>query len=123
MLNSLWLTIPVSVLLGFLSGLGTGGGSLLILWLTLVLDLPQHTARAVNLMFFIPAAIIACLYHRKRNLPDIQSLLPGIIAGCIAAGTISAFVSGPAPEILRKAFGVLLLYTGMREIFYKKKSR
>ena len=51
MLNSLYVAIPVSVALGFLSGLGTGGGSLLILWLTLVLDVPQSEARAMNLMF------------------------------------------------------------------------
>ena len=28
------LTLPVSIILGFLAGLGVGGGSLLMLWLT-----------------------------------------------------------------------------------------
>jgi uncharacterized membrane protein YfcA len=43
----------------FLTGLGTGGGSLLLLWLTLVLGMDPALARTVNLMFFIPAAVIA----------------------------------------------------------------
>ena len=33
-MQSLALAIAVSTMLGFLSGLGVGGGSLLILWLT-----------------------------------------------------------------------------------------
>ena len=52
MLESYPFTILLGIILGFLSGLGTGGGSLLILWLTLVMELDPQTARAVNLLFF-----------------------------------------------------------------------
>ena len=56
MLESFPFALVVGVVLGYLSGLGVGGGSLLILWLTLVLGMEQGTARAINLMFFITAA-------------------------------------------------------------------
>ena len=56
MLESIPFSITVGILLGFLTGLGTGGGSLLVLWLTLVLHMDPAQARVVNLMFFLPAA-------------------------------------------------------------------
>ena len=39
MLESLPVTLIIGTLLGFLSGLGVGGGSLLILWLTVILQI------------------------------------------------------------------------------------
>ena len=55
MLSSTVISVILGGVLGFLTGLGTGGGSLLLLWLTLVLGMDPQTARTVNLMFFIPA--------------------------------------------------------------------
>ena len=123
MLNTLWVTITVSTVLGFLSGLGTGGGSLLILWLTLAANMPQNDARAINLMFFIPSAIIACIFRWKQGTLHFRKVLPGIVAGCAAAAVCSLFTAGESPEQLKKAFGLLLICTGTRELFYKKKSR
>ena len=42
----------VGLLTGVLSGCGIGGGSLLLLWLTLVQDMPQFTAGGINLLYF-----------------------------------------------------------------------
>ena len=54
------ITLLIAALLGFLAGLGVGGGSLLILWLTLVLHTEPAQARPINLLFFLPAAAISC---------------------------------------------------------------
>ena len=70
MVDSLWVILPVAVVLGFLSGLGTGGGSLLILWLTMVANMAPAEARAMNLLFFLPSAAISCAIRWKNgNLP------------------------------------------------------
>ena len=45
MLESFPIALLVGAILGFLSGLGVGGGSLLILWLTLVLDMCSRSSR------------------------------------------------------------------------------
>lgn len=119
MLNTLWVAIPVSTLLGFLSGLGTGGGSLLILWLTLVLEMPYSTARAVNLMFFIPSAVISCFFRWKQGTLSFKKVLPGILAGCAAAALCAWLTTGHTPQWLQQLFGILLIYTGIRELFYK----
>lgn len=113
--------VLVGSLLGFLSGLGVGGGSLLILWLTLVLDLPQESARAINLLFFLPAAMIACLFRWKQGSIPFRKILPAIIAGCVSTVLFSRIRPGIDTVYLKKAFGLLLLLTGFRELTYKQK--
>lgn len=122
MTQSLWFLIPISILLGFLSGLGTGGGSLLIIFLTLGLSMDHETARTINLMFFIPAALIACLFRRKHNKLDIKKVLPAIIAGCISAGVFYTVSTVIDTEILKTMFGILLLFTGVRELLYRPRN-
>ena len=61
------IILCVSTLLGFLTGLGIGGGSLLILWLTLVENQGIETARGINLLFFLPAALPACFGKNRAN--------------------------------------------------------
>lgn len=121
MLESLPFAIAISSLLGFLAGLGVGGGSLLIIWLTLVLNTEYQVARSINLLFFIPSAIIATLFRRKQGKLPFQKLIPAIIAGCICAGFFSVISKEINISLLKKLFGILLLYTGVRELFYKKK--
>ena len=41
---------------GILSAWGVGGGTLLLLVMTLVLDVDQRTAQGINLLFFLPTA-------------------------------------------------------------------
>lgn len=119
MLESLPVMLLVGSFLGFLSGLGVGGGSLLILWLTLVLEMPHNAARNINLLFFIPSAIIASLFRWKQGTLNIKKILPAIIGGCMSAAIFS-LVSGLVDiSILKKLFGALLLLTGLRELFYR----
>ena len=108
--------------LGFLSGLGVGGGSLLVLWLTLVLDMDPETARGVNLLFFLPSACIACLLRWKQGALHFRPLLPAILAGCAAAALASWVSAAVDTSLLRKPFGILLLATGLRELLYRPKN-
>lgn len=115
------LHLITGIVLGTLAGLGVGGGSLLILWLTLVLDMGQPQARIINLLFFIPCALVSCLIRKKQGVLDIKKLLPGILAGCVAAGVFSLIGRYLDLHILKKLFGGLLIITGLRELFYKPK--
>lgn len=121
MLSSFPLALAVGTVLGFLTGLGIGGGSLLILWLTMVLEIPQETARTINLLFFLPSALIACLFRAKQGTLVIRRVLPAILSGCIAAVLFSFLGFSLDTQLLRKAFGVLLLITGLRELLYQPK--
>jgi uncharacterized membrane protein YfcA len=123
MVDSIAVAIIIGVLLGILSGLGTGGGSLLILWLTLGLGMAQSDARAINLMFFVPSALIASLFRWKQGRLEIKKVLPAIIAGSIASGLCTFWSQGMDTTLLRKLFGGLLLLTGVRELLYKPRKR
>lgn len=118
---SLAIQILVGALLGLLSGLGVGGGSLLMLWLTLIQQVPQKEAGAVNLMFFLPAALISILFSKSRGTVSVKVLLPAIAGGCIGALLFSRLGEVLDTTLLRKGFGILLLFTGLRELFYRRK--
>ena len=112
------LVLCVSTLLGFLTGLGIGGGSLLILWLTLVESQSAETARGINLLFFLPSALIACLFRKKQGKLDLRRVWPAMAAGAAAAAVFSLISGMLRPDVRQKPFGILLLATGIRELFY-----
>ena len=121
MLESFPFAILMGTLLGVLSGLGTGGGSLLILWLTLGLGMVQDEARIINLLFFIPSALVACIFRWKQGQLEIKKVLPAIVAGSISAAIFALLGKNMDTSLLRKLFGGLLIFTGIRELFYKPK--
>lgn len=123
MLSSLPVSIIIGAVLGFLSGLGIGGGSLLIIWLTVVLGTDPHTARSMNLLFFIPSALMVCFLRVKQKQLHIKPLLPAMLAGCTAAGIFSWISTTADMEILKKLFGAVLIAAGLRELFYREKEK
>lgn len=122
MLDSFVVALFVGVILGYLAGLGVGGGSLLILWLTLVLRMPSQTARMINLMFFITAAGSVSIFRWKQGTLHFRKILPAIIAGSIAAGFFSWLGAQIDADLIRKLFGILLLFTGVRELLYRPRN-
>ena len=119
MLESFPVIILVGTLLGFLSGLGIGGGSLLIIRLTVILGMDHTSARSINLLFFLPSALIACLFRWKQGAIRWKKILPAIASGCIAAALFSWLGGMFQIELLKKLFGGLLILTGLRELFYR----
>lgn len=122
MLESLPVMLIVGTVLGFLSGLGIGGGSLLILWLTMVLHTDPLIARGINLLFFIPSALVACALRLRQGNLKIRPLLPAILAGCAAAAVFSWVSTVLDVEILKKLFGAVLIAAGLRELFYRPRN-
>ena len=114
------VNIFVGAVLGFLSGLGVGGGSLLLLWLTLVAGVEQSTARVMNLQFFLPCALLATAFRWKQSKPNWNLILPAAAAGVLGAAL--GFHLGPMldRDLLKKAFGILFLLTGLRELRFKQ---
>lgn len=116
------MLIIIGTVLGFLSGLGIGGGSLLLIWLTAVLHTDQDTARTVNLMFFVPSALTACAIRTKNRQLDLKTPIPAIVSGCIFA-LFGCWISTKLETVLlKKLFGLILLYTGAKEILYRPRN-
>ncbi len=108
-------------ILGFLSGIGIGGGSLLMLWLTLVLKLEPFTARCINLLFFIPCALCASLFRWRQGRLKLKKILLPMALGCAAAAGFSLLSPYLDTGLLKKFFGFLLILSGIRELRYRPK--
>ena len=111
----------MAVALGFLSGLGVGGGSLLILYLTVVLQMDPSSARTLNLLFFLPTAASALVCHWKNGYlhrPTLRSAAWPAVLLAILGAWISTSMD---VEILRKPFGVYLLLSGVMLLLPQKK--
>ena len=95
-----------------LSAWGVGGGTLLLLVMTLFLGVDQRTAQGVNLLFFLPTAAAALLFHWKQGYldrPTLKSALPWAVALALAGAWIATAVD---VDILRRPFGIYLLVSG-----------
>ena len=121
MVNHWLIQTAVGCALGCLSGLGVGGGSLLMLWLTLIAGTDQNQARLMNLMFFIPCALIATVF-RQRQQPLNKAPALRAAAGGILGALAGNFLRGCFdPEWLRRLLGILFLLCGIRELFYRER--
>lgn len=108
---------------GVLSAFGIGGGSLLLIYLTALAGVSQHQAQGINLLYFLPAAAAALPAHHKNGLLEKKTILPAILAGLVTSALAAWFSNGLDTGILRKLFGLFLLYIGLRELFHKDKDK
>ena len=59
--------ILIGIFAGIFSGIGMGGGTILIFLLTIFAEMEQHIAQATNLIYFIPTAISAIIVNYKNK--------------------------------------------------------
>ncbi len=116
------LTILIGALSGIISGMGIGGGAILIPALTLIIGIDQKLAQGINLVYFLPTAVIALIIHIKNKNADLKTAV--IIGICGIAGAIggSLFAMRIGGDILRRMFGIFLLLIGLREVYKGIKS-
>ena len=96
-----------------LSAWGVGGGTLLLLVMTLFLDVDQRTAQGINLLFFLPTAASALVCHARGGYldkPTLKSAVPLAVAAALAGAWIATNLD---VAVLRKPFGVYLLLSGV----------
>lgn len=108
------------LLTGVLSGFGIGGGSLLILYLTMFTGMEQYTAGGVNLLYFIFCAPAALISHIKNHLVEWKTMLLCTATGVATSVGAALLASAMDVGLLRRLFGVLLVYIGIKEVFCKK---
>ncbi len=95
---------------GLLAGmLGLGGGIVLVPALAIVANVPQHAAQGVSLVAIVPTAVVGAIAHRREgNLAPRIAIAVGIVS--VAAAVLGASVSAMLDaEMLRRAFGVLIV--------------
>lgn len=116
------ILILIGLAAGTISGMGIGGGAILIPALVLVLNPDQHIAQSVNLLFFIPTAIVALIIHIKQKRIDFKIAIPIIIFGLCGAFAGSWLAARLTGVELKRLFGVFLLVMSVYEMFRKGKN-
>ena len=93
---------------GLLGGMGMGGGTVLIPLLSIFMNVDQHAAQALNLISFLPMAVVALVIHFKNGLVEYKKslfvIVPALlfaVLGCFAAKNTEG-------ELLGKLFGGVL---------------
>ena len=113
----------LSAATGVLSGWGVGGGTLLLVCMTLLLGIDHRQAQAINLLVFLPTAALSLWFHRKNALVDKtvwkQTALPGTAAALLGACCALAV----DVSFLRRPFGLFLLINGAAMLLSARKSQ
>lgn len=117
------LDFLVGVATGIISGFGIGGGSLLVLYLTAVMNVEQQTAGGINLLYFIGCAPIALIGHIKNHFVEWRAVLWCALAGITLAIPTSLLAEGLDSDWLRRLFGLVLFYIGIKELRLGKKKK
>lgn len=109
----------MAFLTGVFASMGLGGGMVLIVYLTVFASFSQLAAQGINLVFFIPIAIISLVLHTKNKLVEWKKAVPAFLWGT-AAVIISAWLANRIEQsLLSKAFGIFLILMGLKELFFK----
>ncbi|MBR3594609.1 MAG: sulfite exporter TauE/SafE family protein [Clostridia bacterium] len=110
-----------SILIGLLAGstaaMGLGGGTVLLIYLSLFTSLPQLTAQGINLIVFVPTAAVAVIIYSIKK--QIRWRLWLFMAPLGIIGSIAGSYILPLIPIfwLRKILGGVLVIMGLSRLF------
>ena len=111
------IEVFTGIISGIVSGLGMGGGTILILIFTIFLNIEQHIAQATNLIFFIPTAIIAIYINKKQKLLDMKTGMIIGISGIFGAVIGSIISNKLESQKLKRYFCIILEIITIHEIY------
>lgn len=109
------LAFLIGAATGIISGFGIGGGSLLVLYLTTIGGVAQQTAGGINLLYFIGCAPVALIGHIRHKLIVWQAVWWCTLAGIVIAIPTAILSHRIAAPLLRRMFGIVCLYIGIKE--------
>lgn len=94
-----------------------GGGTILILVLSIFFNMDQHVAQATNLIFFVPTSLSAILTSSKEKLINWKIGILIAIFGIIGAVIGTKISINMNVETLKKYFGIFLMLISFCEIY------
>lgn len=127
-MDFLWFLL-IAILSGVFAGMGMGGGTFLIPLITLLMSVEQEVAQCINLLVFIPMAIVDIVIYSKKKMIDFKNWwiisVPAVIVSSV--GAIVAFKL--SAKVLKIIFGSFIGLIGVVQIvvlivkFVKQKSK
>ena len=114
------ILIACTLVGGVIGGMGMGGGTLTIPLLTIFCSLTQHEAQAINLVAFIPMAIISLVIHIKNKRVKKDGIVWILVPAAITSLGGSFAAQALDGEILKRIFGGFLLILSVIQFFAKE---
>ncbi len=105
---------------GIIGGMGLGGGAVLIIYLSVFKDVEQLKAQGINLLFFIPIALVAVIIYAFKKQIKWKSTIPIAIGGILGAAGGFFLTDIIGGNFTAKLFGGFLILLGIKEIFSKQ---
>ena len=115
------LLFAAAAVSGVISAMGIGGGVILIPVLTSFFDIGQRNAQYMNLLYFIPVALCALFVHAKNKRLSYKTALYVSIGGAVGAFAGSSLAMNLSVVLLRRLFGIFLLFVGIYQFKGSKK--
>ncbi|MBQ9782193.1 MAG: sulfite exporter TauE/SafE family protein [Clostridia bacterium] len=112
--------VVCGIICGVLGGMGMGGGTLLIPALTIFFSVNQHVAQGINLISFIPMAIVALIIHVKNKLINFKGVLFIIVPALVFAYIGTLVSKNFDSQVLKKCFGGFLVLLSIVQIIQIK---
>ena len=111
-------SLVTGALAGIANGLfGSGGGLFLVPLFTKWLGLEHRRAFAPSVAVILPLSAVSLVVFVMKGGLDFMAALPYLIGG-LAGGILSGLVfKKVSVTLLRRAFGLLILYGGVKALF------
>ena len=123
-MEQVFVLIGIALILGFVSSfLGIGGGSIVVpvLYATFPSSTPLEVVAISLGSIFLIANLNLIQYAKHKVLPP-RNQIPIMATACLVGGIIgSSIITGLDPEILKKLFGVILIFLAIKAVLYKPK--
>ena len=109
--------ILVGLVTGIANGLfGSGGGTIAVPAMVLLLDAEEHKAHATAISIILPLTVMSAFFYISNNYVNwgitYKVVLGGLLGGYIGAKLLNVCPS----QILRKVFGVFMLLAAIRMV-------
>ena len=115
------ILIVIGILAGILSGVvGVGGGLIIIPLLIILLGLSQHEAQGTSLAVMLPPiGILAAINYHKAGFVKWEYAMIIAITFIIGGYFGSKYAVTLRPEIVKRVFGIVMLFGALKMIFSK----
>ena len=115
MKNKAWRYGLAGAAAGLCNGFfGGGGGSVLVPLLTGFCALEQRKAFATSVAVILPLCALSAGIYLLRGGLDLMTALPYLVGGALGGWAGGRWFRGVKVNWLKRAFGLLLLYGGVR---------
>ncbi|HEY8424828.1 MAG TPA: sulfite exporter TauE/SafE family protein [Limnochordales bacterium] len=122
-MTAILVAVGLGVAMGILTGMGIGGGKLLVPVMVLTIGLTQQGAQAISLAAFIPTALAAAWVHWRAGRIEtrlLRGLAPWVLVGAVTGAWLA---NQMASAMLSRVYGLFLLAVGLYELWPRPSDR